>query len=58
MAKELRCGDVMPGCPHVIREDTEEELMTKAVEHAKDAHGLAEIDEATAEKVKAAVRDV
>ena len=58
MGKELRCGDIMPGCGHVMHGDTEEEVMAKGAQHAREAHGLDQIDEATAEKVRGAIRDV
>jgi predicted small metal-binding protein len=58
MAKELCCGDVIPGCDHVMRAETEEEVLAKGADHARAAHGIEEIDEATMEKVKAAIRDV
>jgi len=58
MGKELRCGDIMPGCGHVMHGETEGEVMTQAAHHAREAHGLDQIDEATAEKVRGAIRDV
>ncbi len=57
MAKVLECGDVVPGCEGVVRANTEEELMPLIIEHASSVHGLTEIDDATAAKVKAAIRD-
>lgn len=57
MTKELHCGEIMEGCDHVIRGETEDEVLTKGAEHAREAHGVEEIDEETAEKVKAAIRD-
>ena len=32
MAKELRCGDIMPGCPTVLEGKDEKEVMAKAAE--------------------------
>lgn len=58
MPKELRCGDIISGCNEVIRGETEEEVIAKGAEHAREAHGIAEMDEDTAEKVKAAIREV
>ncbi len=58
MAKELRCGDIMPGCDYVAKGETEQEIMTQAAEHARDKHGLNEIDEETAEKVRSKIRTV
>jgi predicted small metal-binding protein len=42
MTKLIDCGQVNPasGCGHVIRADTEEELLRLAAEHAKQYHGL------------------
>lgn len=57
MPKELRCGDIVSGCDAVIRGETEEEVLSKGARHARDAHGITEMDEETAEKVKAAIRD-
>ncbi len=57
MAKELRCGDVVPGCDYVARADTEGDVLQKAAEHAREVHGLEKLDEATVAKVKAAIHD-
>lgn len=48
MAKQIDCGKVNPasGCGHVIRADTEEEVLRLAGQHAKE-HGM----EATPELV-------
>lgn len=56
MTKELRCGDVIPGCETVIEGKDDAEVMTKAAEHAKKAHNLTTIDPDTAAKVQAAIR--
>ncbi|MGH7556749.1 MAG: DUF1059 domain-containing protein [Gemmatimonadota bacterium] len=58
MAKELRCGDIMPGCDWVAKGETEQEIMAQATEHAREKHGLNEIDEETAEKVRSQIRTV
>jgi len=58
MAKMLRCRDVGVDCDHVIRAETEEELMSKCAEHAKTAHGMTEISPELVAKVKSAIKDV
>jgi len=58
MAKELNCGDVMPGCDHRMRGETEADLMAQAARHARDKHGIEEIDENTAALVRSKIRDV
>jgi predicted small metal-binding protein len=57
MAKLLRCGDVVDGCPAEVRAESEEEVLLQAAEHARAAHGLTQLDEATVQKVKTAIRD-
>ncbi len=55
MAKVLKCDSIFPGCEGEVRGETEDEVMKAAVQHARDAHGVQEIDEATANKVRAAI---
>lgn len=57
MAKVLKCGDLMPGCAFVAEGKDEADLMTKAAEHAKTAHGLTSIPPAVLAQVKAAIKD-
>lgn len=57
MAKVLKCGDVAPGCSAVIEGKDVDELMVKAVEHAKKDHGMATIPPEMASKVQAAIKD-
>ncbi len=57
MGKIIDCNKVNPasGCTHVVRGDTEEELMKKAAEHAK-SHGLEPTAELL-EMVKSQIED-
>lgn len=57
MSKELRCGDIFPGCEHVVRGDSEQDVMERGARHARSVHGVEEIDEETAERVREAIRD-
>ena len=57
MAKELRCGEIMDGCSAVIRGDSEEEVLRKGAQHARDAHGIEEMDDETVSAVRAKIRD-
>ena len=58
MAKILECAKVDPssGCQHVIRGETEEEVLQKATEHAKE-HGIREVTPELIALVKAHIRD-
>jgi len=55
MAKVLRCDAIFLGCGHVVRAESEEELLRLAAEHAKEVHGVSEIDEAMARAVRNAI---
>jgi predicted small metal-binding protein len=55
MTKELRCGDVVPGCSTVIEGKDDKEVMAKAAEHAKNAHNLPAISPDLADKVQKAI---
>jgi predicted small metal-binding protein len=57
MAKELHCGDLMPGCKTVIEGKDVAEILQKGAEHAKTAHGMSTIPPEVAKKVQAAIRD-
>ncbi|HEV8641744.1 MAG TPA: DUF1059 domain-containing protein [Methylomirabilota bacterium] len=56
MPKVLRCGDVMPGCTAVLEGRDDAEVMKKAAEHAKGAHGMATIPPDVVNKVRAAIK--
>jgi predicted small metal-binding protein len=57
MAKELRCGDLMPGCETVVEGKDEAEVMARAAEHAKKAHGLQQIPPELAGQVRSAIHE-
>jgi predicted small metal-binding protein len=58
MTKILECAKVDPssGCQHVVRGETEEELLQNAAEHAKE-HGIREVTPELMERIKANIRD-
>jgi len=57
MAKVLTCREVGMDCDFVARGSSEEEIMAKAAQHAKQDHGFESIPPEVMEKVKAAIRD-
>lgn len=57
MGKELKCGDLMPGCEAVVEGKDEAEVMARAAEHAKSAHGLQQITPELAGKVRSAIKE-
>lgn len=48
---------MMKGCNFVARGATDDEVMKKAAEHAKTAHGMNNITPELAQKVKAAIKN-
>jgi predicted small metal-binding protein len=54
--KELLCSDLMPGCNFRAEGQNEDEVMKKAVEHARKDHGMAQIPPEVATKAQAAIR--
>jgi predicted small metal-binding protein len=59
MAKELRCADVMPesGCQEVIRGKDENEVMTKASEHARTRHNITQMTPEIEKQVRGAIHE-
>jgi predicted small metal-binding protein len=55
MSFEFECTNVVPGCEGKVSGETVEEVLGKAAKHAKETHGLAPLDEATVDKVKASI---
>ena len=58
MGKIVDCSKVDPstGCSHVVRGETEEELMKNASEHAKE-HGIVEVTPELMERVRANIQE-
>lgn len=58
MTKVVDCGKVNPasGCGHVIRAESEEELMRLVAKHAKEDHGMEPTPELIS-KVKAHIEE-
>jgi predicted small metal-binding protein len=58
MAKILECASVDPssGCQHVVRGETEEEVLQGVGAHAQE-HGIREVTPELIERVKANIRD-
>ena len=57
MAKEICCGDVVPGCDFKASAETEAELMQRVVAHAAERHGVTDVTPELAAKVKAAIQN-
>ncbi len=58
MGKIIDCNKMNPasGCAHIVRGETEEELLKNAEAHAKD-HGIVEVTPELLEQIKANIED-
>ncbi len=58
MSKIVDCNKLNPasGCHHVVRGETEEELLKNAAEHAKE-HGIVEVTPELMHLVKANIQN-
>lgn len=58
MGKSLSCADVgNTSCNWSVVGEHEDEIMGKAEQHAREAHGINHFDEDTKKKVHDAIRD-
>ena len=58
MGKIIYCNKVNPasGCTHVVRGETEEELLKNAEAHARE-HGIVDVTPELLEQIKANIED-
>ncbi len=58
MGKIIDCNKVNPasGCTHVVRGETEQELLKNAEAHAKE-HGIVDVTPELLEQIKANIED-
>jgi len=54
--KELHCNEVGFACDAVVRAETEEEVLRQGAQHARDTHGMTNIDLETVEKIRSKIR--
>lgn len=57
MTKQMKCGDLMPGCGFVATGESEDDVLRKAAAHAKAEHGIEEITSELVEQVKGAIQN-
>ncbi|NKN38357.1 DUF1059 domain-containing protein [Agrobacterium sp. a22-2] len=55
--KQFECGSLVPGCSWHTRADEEAEVVRRAVEHMRSAHGETIIRENMIENIKARISD-
>lgn len=55
--KTLRCGAIVPGCDVTLHGKSEADVLARAAEHARKAHGVTDISPAMMDKIKGAITD-
>jgi predicted small metal-binding protein len=56
--KQFNCGDVVPGCRWVTRNDDEQQLFADIQVHARDAHGMDEVPPEVVDQIHGVITDV
>jgi predicted small metal-binding protein len=55
--KELRCRDAGFDCDAVIQGEDDQDVLAKAGEHARQIHGMDEIDEETGAQLRGLIHE-
>jgi predicted small metal-binding protein len=55
--KEFRCGDLVPGCGTVIHSETQDDILVKIADHARDEHGMHEVPPEVVDNILAVISD-
>ena len=56
--KQVRCGDVVPGCDWVVRGDDEDVLLEDITAPARDAHGMHEVPPEVVDEINSHITEV
>jgi predicted small metal-binding protein len=56
--KQFKCGDVVPGCQWVTRNEDEAELLDEIHVHARDVHGMDEVPPEVVEAIQGVITEV
>lgn len=54
--KEFHCGSLVPGCEWHTRNEEEAEVIRRAVEHMREAHGETIIRESMVEAIRSRIQ--
>ncbi len=56
--KQFKCGDVVPGCQWVTRNDDETELFEEISSHAREVHGMDEVPPEVLDAIQSVITEV
>lgn len=57
MTRVLHCADAGFECDKTIEGESDDDVMAKAAVHAREAHGMDEIDEETGAKLRTLIHE-
>ena len=57
MTRVLHCADAGFECDKTIEGESDDEVMSKAADHARETHGLDEVDEETSAKLRSLIHE-
>lgn len=55
--KEYNCGSLVPGCDWHTRHEGEAEVIRRAIEHMREAHGETTIRETMVEAIRSRIQN-
>lgn len=55
--KKFECGMIVPGCDWHTRARTDADLVARAVEHMRQAHGETNVRPSTVERIKGVIQE-
>ena len=50
--KQFACGELVPGCTHVLSGDSDDEILEQVAVHARDDHGMPEVPPEVADRIR------
>ena len=56
--KQFRCGDVVPGCQWITRNDDEQQLFQDISVHARNEHGMDEVPPEVVDQIRGVITEV
>jgi predicted small metal-binding protein len=56
--KQFKCGDVVPGCQWVTRNNDEQVLFQEIHTHARDVHGMDEVPPEVVDAIQRVITEV
>jgi predicted small metal-binding protein len=55
--KRFECGTVVDGCEGVVTGESEDDVLRAAAEHAASVHGISEVPDTLAARIRAGITD-